>query len=261
MVEGEKSAGVHVSQHCLAISHEWHRLRVRLEQSASDSAEAAAAHLLWSVEAPTGELPEWAKTIATAHEFADASKYLFRKDLVGAKVDMPFAGYRVWAAQGSGAGAGQSLGFAHRRVVAGRWQVTLSYEQRPFAEEGEELGAALPLTCQSLELGTPVWRGLSVRGGYTAKKGLESSADQVQGVVVGLWGKLGSGAQLESQLSHDGGRWQGAEVSRSTVSILYSRRVSEEDVVEVKLGYAWGEGEGDAGARDGRLALSYAKPL
>jgi len=262
LMTGERGASAALGQRLLALSQEWRSLRLRLEQSAAEDGGEQTSCLGYFIEAPTGDLPDWAKTISTAHQFADADQYLLRREPAGApRPDMPFPGYRLWAGHRAGGKyAGNSYGLAHRRIIAGRWQLQLVYEERPLATDGAEKGLPMPLRRQLIEIGRPLPGGLNARCSYGAKTGL-AACDQVQGAALGLWGKLGPNEQVEGEVSRDSGRWENADINRTSVSLLYSRRANEEHHVEAKLGYAWGDNVADDRDRDLRLTLSYGKPI
>ena len=262
LMTGERGASAALGQRLLALSQEWRSLRLRLEQSAAEDGGEQTSCLGYFIEAPTGDLPDWAKTISTAHQFADADQYLLRREPAGApRPDMPFPGYRLWAGHRAGGKyAGNSYGLAHRRIIAGRWQLQLVYEERPLATDGAEKGLPMPLRRQLIEIGRPLPGGLNARCSFGAKTGL-AACDQVQGAALGLWGKLGPNEQVEGEVSRDSGRWENADINRTSVSLLYSRRVNEEHHVEAKLGYAWGDNVADDRDRDLRLTLSYGKPI
>jgi hypothetical protein len=78
---------------------------------------------------------------------------------------------------------------------------------------------------------------------------------------LAVWGVLADDEEVVGAVSHESGRWEGEGRSRTHVSLLYSHRVDEEHRVEVKLGYAWGEGAESGPDRHCRLTLGYEKPL
>jgi hypothetical protein len=80
-------------------------------------------------------------------------------------------------------------------------------------------------------------------------------------VKLGLWGKLREGQQLEGEVWRETGRWDGAAVERTSVTMIYAHRVSDENRVELKLGYTWGDEVIGDRSRDCRFALAYDRPI
>ncbi len=266
-VVGRQGAETRGERH-MVLSHSWQRLRLRAEtrdwQAGADHRSSRSC----AVEIPTGELPEWAKTIWTAHEFVDAQEYtLGRQSALGVLPgEMSFTGYRLWAACRSGSGETGGFGFSHRRV-AGRYQLQLWFEERPDAPQPPsstlfyEKGAILPLRRRSVEIGARLTDALNLRCGLRLHAGLNSTEDSIAQARLGLWGKLRDGGQVEADVWQESGRWAQAAIERTSLTMLYSRRVSDDDRIEVKLGYAWGAGGGGDCNRDCRFALTFKMPM
>jgi len=219
------------------------------------------SRLSYAIELPTGSLPEWAKAISS-HQFADAQQYALGRSAEWALGEMPFAGYRIWAARRAGGpDRTNSVGFAHRRIVAGRYHVQVSFEDRPEGTPGEDIGRPLPLRRHTVEIVGRVIAGLSLRCGLGLQNGLNSPEDRLGRLKFGLWGRLPQGDQIEGELWRESGQWDQAAVERTSLMMLYSRRVSDEDRVELKVGYTWGAGTAGDRDRDCRLAFALERPI
>jgi hypothetical protein len=255
-------AGSGRGQRRLALSQEWKGVRLRAESGAWDDAEGSRSVLRYSLEVPTGTLPDWAKTVSAGHQFEDAQQYYLGRKPEWLGADMPFAGYRFWMTQRQGGQDGvSSAGFAHRRIVAGRYHLQLNLEQRPEGtdSDGEYKGRPLPLRREAVEVGGRVIAGLNLRCGFGSQTGLNSAENKLGRVKLGLWGKLRQDEQVEAEVWRERGEWDDAAVERASVALLYSHRVSDENRVELKLGYTWcDEGTGDR-SRDCRFSLAYEK--
>jgi hypothetical protein len=247
----------------LTFSRTWNRANVRLAQISQDGPDLDSSSTAAYVDLRTGDLPAWATSISTAGQFDDAEKYLVRKSPIWGVLDMPFTGYRLWAVHRGGAEAQQrsTLGFAHRRLLAGRYHVQALFEECPEASEGPEKGRPLPLQRSFVEIAAPVRAGVHARVGCGIERSLADEGGRLTRLGFGLWGAPGPLESVQTDVSYESGRWEGAEKSRTSVSLLYTRRVAEEDHFELKLGYSWGEDVGGGGGRDCRLALGYEKPI
>jgi hypothetical protein len=245
----------------MALRHEWGRVRLAAEKRVWRDVDHDFSVASFSVEAPTGQLPEWAQGISGAHEFSDAEEYLVPRAPEWS--EMPFAGYRISMKQRrGGAGGGvDTLTFAHRRMVGHRYHLQLVYQEHPEGTEGEEKGRPQSVRRNMLQIAAPLWRGLVVRGGYRAETSLSPEGGRREGMSLGLWGRLSEREQVEATVTHDWGRWEGGTRNHTSVSLLYSVRVSDEHRVHVKLGYGWDEGESQHGQRESRVSLGYAKPI
>jgi len=245
----------------MALRHEWGRVRLQAEKRVWRDVDQDFSVTSCSAEAPTGQLPEWAQGISRAHEFSDAEEYLVPGALEWA--EMPFAGYRISMKQRrGGAGGGvDTLTFAHRRMVGRRYHLQLVYQEHPEGTEGEEKGLPQSVRRNMLDIAAPLWRGLMVRGGYQAETSLSPEGGRREGMSLGLWGRPSEREQVEATVTHDWGRWEGGTRNHTSVSLLYSVRVSDEHRVHVKLGYGWDEGEPQHRQRESRVSLGYAKPI
>ncbi len=263
VAEGNDSGAGSLRRWRLALSRDWERLRLRLGHSARGEGDERESVLTYSADLPAGELPAWAKDISTAHQFSDAHEYLISKEPVWGRPDIPFSGYRLWAARRSGGeDDGQhTLGVAHRRVIAARHHLLLAFEGGPEASSGSLKGRPLSLRRHVAEISTRLPRGLNLRCGYGLETSIGSNADRVGRFGVGAWGKLGEGEQAEIGASRTSGRWEGAAQDRTSVSVLYSRDVGDEHRIEFKAGYGWRADAGEGGDRERRFTFRYARPL
>ena len=267
LVTGRMATGASLSRRRLGLAHQWKAVRLKLEERSWQDGAVERSLLTWSAEAPAGALPEWAKTIRTGHQFSDAKEYLLGEEPSWRPVEIPFAGSRVWAERRAGGDddGASSLGFAHRRVVAGRLDLQIAVEEHPEAERGTAKWLPLPVRRSAVGIGGRLWRSLNARCGYGVESSLDSPGDRLSQMGFAVWGALADDEEIEGAVSHESGRWEGEGRSRTHVSLLYSHRysdgVDEEHRVELKLGYAWGEGAESGRDRDCRFTLGYEKPL
>ena len=263
LATGRKATGAALGRRRLGLAHQWKAIRLELEERSWRAGAVERSLLTWSAEAPAGELPGWAKTIRTGHQFPDAKEYLLGGRHSWRPVEMPFAGSRVWGARRASADedGASSLGFAHRRVVAGRLDLQIAVEEHPEAEGRRAEWLPLPVRRSAVGIGGRVSRSLNARCGYGVESDLDSSGDRLRQMGLAVWGVLADDEEVEGAVSQESGRWEGERRSRRQVSLLYSHRVDEEHRVEVKLGYVWGEGADSGRDRDCRLTLGYEKPI
>ncbi|MFB3882165.1 MAG: hypothetical protein ACE149_12935 [Armatimonadota bacterium] len=252
------------SERRLAFSREWKRLRLRAESGSWDDTAGRRSVFRYSLEVPTGDLPDWAKGVSSAHQFEDAQQYYLRRKPEWLGREMLFTGYRLQVMQRSGGDDGvDTLTFAHRRLVAGRYHLQFSFEQRPEGTEadGDMNGRPLPLRREAVEIGGRAFAGLNLRLGLGRQTGVAADGNQLGRLKLGLWGKLRQDEQVEGEVWRETGQWDGVAVERTSVAMLYSRRVSDENRVEFKLGYTWcDEASGDR-SRDCRFSMAYQKPV
>ena len=120
---------------------------------------------------------------------------------------------------------------------------------------------SLPVRRSSLGIGGKLSRSLNARCGYGVESGLDSPGDRLRRTGLSVWGAIADDEEVEASVSHESGRWEAEGRSRTHVSLLYSQGVDEEHRIEVKIGYAWGEGAKFGRDRDCRLTLGCEKPL
>jgi len=266
LVTGRMATGASLGRRRLGLAHQWKSVHLKLEERSWQDGAVERSLLTWSTEAPAGALPEWAKTIRTGHQFRDAKEYLLGEEPSWRPVEIPFAGSRVWGARGAGEDGEvpSSLGFAHRRVVGGSLDVQIAVEECPEAKRGMANGLP-PVRRSAVGIGGRLWRSLNARCGYGVESSLESPGDRLSQMGFAVWGALADDEEVEGAVSHESGRWEGEGRSRTHVSLLYSHLyphgVDEEHRVEVKLGYAWGEGAESGRDRNCRVTLGYENPL
>jgi len=254
--QGTKNRSVRV-----ALEQEVRGLKLRAERRSWRSEGEKQSELSCGVDAPSGDLADWAKEISGAHEFAEAGEYLVRE--APGWAEMPFAGYRLWASRRSARNAGglDTMVFAHRRMVGDGLHLRVTHEECPEGKEGESKGRPLPLRRERVEVGLPLGEGLVARASYRTESGVSAERGRGDGFTLGLWGRLSEREGMEASVSHDGGRW-GGEVRRHTsVSVLYSLKVSDDHRLHVKAGYGWDDPETGNRQRESRISLGYAKPI
>ena len=261
LVSEQKPSGADGWAQQIALGHELNKVQLRAERQAWGEADRELSVLTYGVDAPIGELADWAKEISGAHEFGEAEEYLVRTGPDW--TDMPFAGYRVWAKQRRGGDDDglDTMGFAHRRMVADRYHLRLTYEERPECLEDDGKGRPMALQRRQVEIGMPVWRGLTARGSYQTESSLSDAGGRRQGGSLGLWGRLSERERVEASVSRDGGRWEGEMRQQTSVSVLYSLEVSDEHKLHVKVGYAWADDETSGRQREKRVSLGYVKSI
>jgi len=259
----------------IVLGQEWGKLRFRAEEQLSAEGQGRRSELAYVVEARSGDLPKWAEGIPGGHEFPDAPEYLLAQRPTWERLNMPFAGFRLWTRQRRG---GQydglhTFGVGGRGILARRYHLQLAYQQCPEAESGEAKGRPMPVQRGLLEIGTPISKGLTVRAGYQTETSLTTPGLRRRGVALGVWGPLSERERVEVSVSHDrgasfaSGRWEDGAQAANRVSLLYSLRVNEEHQISLKVGYGWRER--DAGGpqaspdreRESRVSLGYEKPI
>lgn len=263
LIAGSNARGDSVGRRRLRLAHTWRGMRLKVDERAWQEGLVARSLLGWSAEAPQAELPGWAKTLRTGHQFADANEYLLGGVASWQPPEVPFVGSRLWGMQRAAddGGASSSLGFAHRRVVAGHYDLQLALEDRPEAEPGQAQWQSHPVRRSSLAIGRQLSSSLNARGGFGLESSLDSPDDRLSRMGVAVWGVLPDGKQIEGAVSRESGRWEGEARSRTEVSLLYAHAIDEEHRVEVKLGYAWAAGAESGSERNTRLTLAYENPL
>ncbi|MFB3882120.1 MAG: hypothetical protein ACE149_12705 [Armatimonadota bacterium] len=246
----------------VAIYHAWPRMRVKVEGGSWQDGAGLRSRQTYAVELPTGALPDWAAAMSSAHQFTDSEQYLLGRRAEWSPGDMSFAGYRLWITRRTGLvdGVG-SLGFVHRRTIGSASHLQIGFEQRPEGTDGDQKGRPLPLRRQSVEVGRRLTGGVNVRCGLGLQTGTDVSTNRTVRARIGLWGRLGRGDQVEGDLWRESGRWDQAAVERTSLAVLYSRRVSDEDRVELKVGYTWGTANSSDRNRDCRFALAMDRAI
>jgi hypothetical protein len=245
----------------VALGHKFHEMELRVEHDVREEAGGERAAVSYGVDAPAGELADWAKEISRAHEFSEAQEYLI--DDGPDWMEMPFAGYRVRVKQrrGDGDDGLDTLAFAHRRMIGERHHLRLTYQERPEGKEGGQKVCPMALRRGRVEIGMPIWRGVTARGSYQRERSLSGVGGRREGVSLGLWGRLSEREQVEASVSRDGGRWEGEKQRHTSVSLLYSLEVSEGHRVHLKVGYGWDDQEAGERRRESRISLGYVKPI
>jgi hypothetical protein len=241
-----------------------------------------ADHLLWrdnsgagrtdrfGLDLPTRELPAWAKSISHDHAFSDASEFLIPKD--PSWLDMPFAGWRLWTKvrQGGEDGGVHTLALAHRTMLGKRLHFQFAYERNPESDSGVEQGRPARLERRLCEVASPVGKSLAARVRVGVEENPKDTLSFRHTLDVSLWGRKSEKEQLEASYSRTAGLWAAQYAERNSVSLLYSRKVTEERQWLLKVGYAWGSAmstSSDSGSSEDsqglgcRVSLRYAKPI
>ena len=217
--------------------------------------------LRYAIDYPTGEAPEWANEMSRGHVFEEAEEYLVPE--APDWLDMDFLGFRLWTDdRRGGPDAGlRTFAFAHRAVVANRYHLQLAYQECPEAREGSRRDRPMELRRQLVELGAPVSRNLRARARYLSDASTVDPRSHEQTLMLGLLGRLADEESVEASVSCTTGRWDEESRDRTSVSLLYSCRLDAERRMSLRMGYSWGEDEPGAREREGRLDLSYHKPI
>lgn len=242
----------------LALEHEVAGLRLRTEYRSGPRDTARA----FAVEIPRGNLPPWASSLPTAHEFEDAAEFFAPRELP-AGLQGPLLGWRASLVQrGEGPEAGRhTVSLSHGSLLGGRHYLQLELERHPEGTDGELKGRPLDLERRALMLGTPVGRGLTARLWLAQENSLSDPGSHRQRLGLGLWGRRNDYDQVEVAVTRDSERWDGREQDRASITLLFARKVSEENRLHLKVGYSWTTGAGADPDRQCQVSLGYEKPI
>ena len=235
--------------------------RLRLERHLLQIGGDTQENIRHGVEIPIGSLPEWAKNVTRAHQFEDVYDYMTPKE--AGWLEAPVSGLRLWTRrwQGGADGGRTTLSVSQGRVIGRRYYAQYTYQRFPEGTEGDKKDRPLDVLRQAMVFATPVRAKVTGRCWFARERGLLGAQSERRTVGLGLWGQLSDQEQVEASVSHDSGTWEGAERNRTSVSLLYSLRVSEEHKVSLKLGYAWGECLPGTSAPEYRATVGYDKPM
>jgi hypothetical protein len=237
------------------------RARLRAERHLLQIGPDGQDNMRHALEMPMGELPEWAKNAARAHQFQEAYDYLTPKE--AGWLEAPLFGLRLstrrW--QGGPDDGRTSLAITHGRMVARRYYLQYTYQQSPEGTDGDRKDRPLDVARQAMVLAAPLRQKLTGRCWLAQESNLLDSRSRRRTVGMGLWGQLSDQKQVEATVAHDSATWEGADRDRTSVSLLYSQRVSDEHKLSLKLGYAWGECLPGSSATEYRAILGYDKPI
>ena len=245
----------------VSLRREVGRLALAVSHRAWSEGPHPGSGLRYAIDYSTGEVPEWANEMSQGHVFEEAEDYLVPE--APDWVEMDFLGFRFWTDdRRGGPDAGlRTFAFAHRAVVANRYHLQLAYQECPEDSEESRRGRPMELRRQLVELGAPVSRNLRARARYLSDASTIDPRSHEQTVTLGLLGRLADEESLEASVSCTAGRWDEESRDRASVSLLYSCRLDEERRMSLRMGYSWGEDEPGAQEREGRLDLSYHKPI
>jgi hypothetical protein len=261
--QGRSADGAPRRRHEFVFSRTWKSAEIHLTQSSTEEALRDHSATAAQINVRTGDLPSWVSEVPVADQVEDADRYLSHTPPAWAVSDMPFVGYRVWAVHREVAGGDEpdTLGFAHRRVLADKYYLHAVFEQCPAGTHGAGRDQPRPLQRYFVETGVPLSKGVRARFGYGIQTSLAKAEDRLQRIGSGLWSVRPSGEAIHVDVAYESGRWEDAEVSRSSIALLYSRRVGDEDQVELKLRHTRGQGVDGAKGEDCRLAFTYKRPI
>jgi hypothetical protein len=105
------------------------------ERQRADVAQTSSRS--YGADLPIGKLPDWAADFGRRHEFGDIYEFLVAKE--AGWLELPFAGLRFARTQrGNGPDAGvDTTLISYRGVLARRYHVQVTYQDRPEYEEGD----------------------------------------------------------------------------------------------------------------------------
>jgi hypothetical protein len=236
-------------------------LQLRAEDHRRLDAGVEIAESAVGVDWAKGSLPDWAQSITRKHEFGDIYEYQIAKEANW--LDTPFAGTRLWMKQRTGGQEDglRSLLVSHRTVVAKRYHLQLTYQDRPEYDDGDRKGHPQALRREFADFGAKVARGLVGHTWVQQEQKADDPASQRRTMGLGISGRLRNRAQAELYYSRTAGQWEGATAQRHALAVLYDRPVDQDHKLTTKLGYAWGAGVGNGRDAEYRLTLAYANPI
>ncbi len=263
IARGRTTDGEDTARHALSLSRRLGALRLRAERVAAVDSGGKSALTGYQVELPRGEVPEWVSNLYRAHEFSDARKY-FADHESPAGAASPLIGLRLAMRQRRGGeDAGKhTLSVSFGRLLRGRRYLQLDLQRYPEATSGDDKGRPMDLYRRCLTLGTLLRPGLTGRLWLASERNPADADSQRHKLGLAVWGRLNEQDQVEASISRDTEHWIGVQRDRTTVSVLFARKVSEENKLHLKVGYSWG-GNADSGDTDRSylVSLGYDKPI
>ncbi len=238
-------------------------LRLQAEYHVVDEGIQSATVTGYRAELPGGRLPAWAGSLPTAHEFPEAGEFLAAPG-PPAGLEAPFAGLRLLAKHRRGGpdSGKDTLSLSHGITLLGRHYVQIGFQQLPEGTDGDQKDRPMDLHRRVLMIGSPLRAGLTGRLWLASEESASDPGSRRSKIGFAVWGRLNQQDQLEASVSRDSERWAGADRDRTTISVLFARKVSEESKVHLKVGYTWGgEAAGSCTSRDCRVSLGYEKPI
>ena len=238
-------------------------LRLQAECHVVDEGPQSATVTGFRAELPGGRLPEWAGSLPTAHEFQDAGEFLAAPG-PPTGLEAPFAGLRLLAKQRRGGPDNDkdTLSLSHGITLFGRHYLQMGFQRLPEATDGDQKDRPMDLHRRVLMLGSPLRAGLTARLWLASEDSASDPNSRRSKLGFAVWGRLNQQDQVEASVSRDSEQWAGADRDRTTVSVLFARKVSEESKVHLKVGYSWGgDAAGSHTSRDCRVSLGYEKPI
>ena len=245
----------------MVFEHQVRAFRLRSQQQMWREGAVKRAASQYAVDLPSGQVPEWAKDITRGHQFADAHDYMAAKD--PAWLDMPFSGFRVWTKRYRGGNDDRvkSVGLAHRTMISDRCHLQVAMQKRPEGEDGELKGRPLPVARKVVEVGTLVTGRLVAHTRYTDDESTSGPFVRRHDIGFGLRGLLSDQEQLEAVVSREISNGLDKASGRTSVTLMYALKASEEQQVSFKGGYAWPTTGAQAPRPEYRWSLGYSKPI
>ncbi len=177
--------------------------------------------------------------------------------------DISFAGYRLAAKRRRGGvdDGLHTLTFAHRRVVADRYQLRLLLQRCPESDRGVDEGLPMQVNRYLVEIGAPVREDLFALARVTREPSTSNPGWGGESFMVGLAGTLSEQERVQASVARESECWDDVTSDLTRVTLMYSRRVDEERHASVKVGYGWGQDDLDGAVREYRVTVAYKKPI
>jgi len=245
----------------LVFEHEARAYRLRAAQQTWRDGAVERSVTSGAIDLPRGSIPDWAKDITHGHQFADARDYMMPKE--PSWLDMPFSGFRVYSRNFHGGpdDGVRSTGWAHRAMLTERLQVQIACQGRPEGAEGDLKGRPLPVRRKLVEIGTLVGGRLVAQTRYTDDESVEGSTGSRHDIGFGLRGPLSEQEQLEAMVSREVGGGPDRLKERTSVTLMYALKASDDHEVSLKTGCAWATDSAGAQKTEYRWSLGYSKPI
>src|SRR5574340_771178 len=113
-------------------------------------------------------------------------------------------------------------------------------QKRPEGEDGDQKGRPLPVARRVVEVGTLVTGRLVAHTRFADDASMSGPLTRKHDIGFGLRGLLSDQEQLEAVVSREVSAGPDKASQRTSVTLMYALRASEEQQVSFKGGYAWG---------------------